>query len=167
MGNVAPGQHLDIEPGPNNLPGATAVASFTNAGTISLSATLALPAGATLTNHGQMSTVVLSILDGALVNTGQLKLPAHTGLIVTGPVVTSGTLDVGIASSLGAGWLDGYGAVTVSGTLKVDTSSAPGSGQTRNIVSAASLSGTFASTSFGKVPYTLTYSPTQAVLTAP
>jgi hypothetical protein len=105
--------------------------------------------GNTLTNKSH-----LSVADGA-------NLALSGGSIYTQG--TAGTLGVTVDATAGYGIVGGTD--TVGGKLAVTTVGTPASGSSYNVISGASLSGTFATIN-SPVTYTPTYSSTGLTLTA-
>ncbi|HET9692280.1 MAG TPA: invasin domain 3-containing protein, partial [Acidimicrobiales bacterium] len=114
-GNIATGQVLDVQgTGCPYSAVVTATGSFTNAGTIDLTnvsgcgnpdAALDLPTGATLTNAGTLEADQgqggQRHVNGAVVNTGTIDVPANTALSFSGPLSTAtGTVQTGPGSSI-------------------------------------------------------------------
>ncbi len=167
-GNVAASQHLYFQrpvfqgQGPG---GTTAVAGFTNAGTISLNDALILPPGATLTNAGRLTESAGGVLTGALTSTGVVQIPAGIPFSVSGAVTTTGTLEIGVDVASAPGFLVGSGMVALGGTLKVDTGTPPLPGK-GFIVWGTAVSGTFATTRFGGHPYSVACTTASCILTA-
>ncbi len=175
-GTIVYGQVLLIQSTCGSHAKVTAAASFTNGGTITLTnadgcannATLVVGGTETLTNAGTIYSLKPSggsrTIEGSVKNENLLSLSAGETLHITGTYTqtSKGTLRE-IISSASNGAISVSGAATIAGILEV-APKAPfeGSlGQTFPILTAASLTGTFASETGAQINSTgLYYKPT-------
>jgi fibronectin-binding autotransporter adhesin len=182
-GTVRSGEALSIQSTCGEHAVVTA-GSFTNVGTIELTngdgcgnnATLNLKGG-TLTNNGGTVTVAephggTRAIEGNVTNLGTVGVAAGATLKVTGSYTqtSAGRFKTLIASSSSFGSLSVSGAATIAGLLVVRQEAFKASlGQKYAIVTAASLTGTFASETEDQINstglyYMPTYSATGATL---
>ena len=133
------------------------------ADSMSLTGTLGVQSGATVNANN-------ATLSGAVNNAGTFAVAAgktvNTGAYTNS---SSGTLRIGVASMNSYGKLVVNGTATLGGTLYVDAANAAGisAGTLSQIISAASVVGTFSATTSNSLlfTYTPTYSGTQVGLT--
>ena len=175
-GNVKAHEILALESTCSEHAVVTAMASFLNAGKIELTngdsctnnATLNMKGG-TLTNTNTLVAAKprggARALEGNLVNSGTVVLAAGETLQVSGTFTQepAGSLKTRISSASSFGSMSVAGTATVAGTLIVFQVSPfkASLGQTYNILTSSSLTGTFAATTGDQVNSTgLYYQPT-------